>query len=326
MAYKHITKEERFYIEQRIALGDSIPKIAQELSRHKSSLYREIQRNTDVTFGFYSGLRADNIANARLVETVRKESFFDTKNKNHKKIHDFLVTKLKVRSSPEQISTLFKSNFGTDVSHQTIYRYIRTDRANGGGLFKHLRRRGKKYRVRTNKVDKVKNKVSIEKRDQIDVLAQDVGHYEIDTIFGFEQKSFLLTMVDIKSKYSIIVKIPNKEAQTVYNAIKHVMATTLLPFKSFTSDNGTEFAEHEKITQETGVKWYFCHPYSSFERGLNENTNGLIRDFYPKRTDFRKHTEQEFLELQNILNNRPRKTLGYKTPVQVMVQHMMATE
>lgn len=101
------------------------------------------------------------------------------------------------------------------------------------------------------------------------------------------------------------------------------MATTLLPFKSFTSDNGTEFADHEKITQETGVKWYFCHPYSSFERGLNKNTNGLIRDFYPKRTDFRKHTEQEFLELQNILNNRPRKSLGYKTPVQVMVQHMM---
>ena len=89
MAYKHITKEERFYVEQRIALGDSIPKIAQDLGRHKSSLYREIQRNTDKMFGFYSGLRADNIANKRLVETVRKDSFFDTKNKNHKKIHDF---------------------------------------------------------------------------------------------------------------------------------------------------------------------------------------------------------------------------------------------
>jgi len=183
MAYKHITKEERFYIEQRIALGDSIPKIAQELGRHKSSLYRELQRNTDVTFGFYSGLKADNIANKRLVDTVRKESFFDIKDKNYKKIHEFLISKLKVRSSPEQISSLFKSEFGSDVSHQTIYRHIWQDRVNGGGLFKHLRRRGKKYRIRANKVEKIKNKVSIEKRDNIDTLSLEVGHYEVDTIW-----------------------------------------------------------------------------------------------------------------------------------------------
>ena len=270
MAYKHLTKEERFYVEQRIALGDSIPKIAQDLGRHKSSLYREIQRNTDKMFGFYSGLRADNIANKRFVETMRKESFFNAKDKNAKKAHDFLITNLKLRSSPEQIASLFKSEFGSNVSHQTIYRHIWSDRANGGGLFKHLRRRGKKYRIKANKVDKIKNKVSIETRNSIDILAQEVGHYEIDTIFGLEQKSYLLTMVDIASKYSIIVKIPNKEALTVYNAIKHVMATTLLPFKSFTSDNGTEFADHEKITNETGLNWYFCHPYSSFERGLKK--------------------------------------------------------
>jgi len=320
MQYKHFSREERFYIEQRLYLGDSVPKIAKDLGRNKTSVYREIARNTDGLFGFYSGLRAHNIAAERQAHAVRKGKFFDSINPE---AMELIESEFKVRSSPEQIAFKIADELQIKVSHQTIYRYIHANRANGGNLYLHLRRRGKKYRNKSTTTEKIKDKQSIEKRCSIDILAKEAGHYEIDTIYGLEQKSFLLTMVDIATKYTLIVMLLNKEAQTIYDAIMQVMATTLLPFKSITSDNGSEFAYHAEVAKNTDIEWYFCHPYSSFERGLNENTNGLARDFYPKRTDFRDIQEAEFLKLQNILNNRPRKTLGYLTPTQAMMQHVM---
>ena len=135
-----------------------------------------------------------------------------------------------------------------------------------------------------------------------------------------------MTLVDIATKYTIVVKLNNKEALTVYNAIKSIMEKTLLPFKTITSDNGSEFAKHKEIAQETNIKWFFCDPYSSWQRGLNENTNGLIRDIYPKRTDFRFVNDHELLRLQNMLNNRPRKTLRYATPANEMVKYISQDE
>ncbi len=321
MSYTHLSGAERFYIEQRLVFGDSVPKIAKELGRDKTSIYREIARNTDESFGFYSHLRANNIASDRQKQAVRKEKFFDSIDKT---TLGFINTEFEVRTSPEQIAAKLKDELSVATSHQTIYRYIWGDRANGGKIYEHLRRRGKRYRNKIAKEEKVKNKLSIEKRDSIDILAREAGHYEIDTVFGLEQQSFLLTIVDISTKYLLVRKIQNKEALTVYNELKKVMATTLLPFKSITSDNGCEFAEHAKFTQETGIEWYFCHPYASWERGLNENTNGLIRDFYPKRTDFRLVPEEDIKKVQNILNNRPRKILGFTTSVKSMMKHIMA--
>jgi len=321
MAYKHFSSNERFYLEQRLSFGDSVYKIAKELGRHKSSLYNEINRNTDQSFGFYSGLRADNIAKERQALTVRKQKFFANVDK---KTMELINTEFKVRSSPDQISAKLKNDLHVEVSQQTIYRHVWCDRDNGGKLYEDLRRRGKKYRIKSAKKETIKNKQSIEKRALFNVLEKEIGHYEIDTIFGLDQKSFLLTIVDIATKYTIIRKIPNKEALTVYNEMKNVFATTLLPFKSITSDNGTEFAEHVAIAKAGGIDWYFCHPYSSWERGLNENTNGLIRDFYQKRTDFRLVPDKDIIVLQNILNNRLRKKLNYQTPSQAMVKHMMA--
>ena len=129
--------------------------------------------------------------------------------------------------------------------------------------------------------------MSIELRPKRLNLLMFAGHWEIDTIFGLDQKSFLLTIVDIATKYTVIIKIPNKEAGTVEKYFHEFMHNNLLPVLSVTSDNGGEFANHAKISEAYNIKWYFCHPFCSGERGLNENTNGLIRDFFPKKTDFR---------------------------------------
>jgi len=319
MAHKHLSDQERFYIEQRLAEGDGIPQIAKRLARHKTSLYRELKRNTDESFGFYSSLRAKNIANLRKHNTVRRIKIIDKLDQNTNTIISESLIK---RTSPEQISGLLKTQFQILISKQTLYRHIWADCNNGGKLYEHLRRRGKKRKSKTPASIAIRNKVNIAVRANIDLLRQEAGHYEIDTVFGLNQKSFLLTLVDIATKYTIIVKLANKEANTVYQAVKNIIATTLLPFKSITSDNGSEFAKHNEICEEANIKWYFCDPYSSWQRGLNENTNGLIRDVYPKKTDFRCVSDNKLLRLQNILNNRPRKTLNYATPTDEMVKRL----
>jgi transposase, IS30 family len=319
MAHKHLNHQERFYIEQRLAEGDTIPQIAKTLGRHKTSLYRELKRNTDPSIGFYSYLRAKNIATERKHHTVRRVKLLNTIDQN---TNQLIHKMLKLRMSPDQISGLFRTQFQVQISKQTLYRYIWENRSHGGDFYQHLRRRGKKRKNKLSAIIHIQNKVNIAVRKNIAFLRQEAGHYEIDTIFGLDQKSFLLTLVDIATKYTIIVKLYNKEAITIYHAIKNIMANTLLPFKSITSDNGSEFAKHDEIAQETNIKWYFCDPYSSWQRGLNENTNGLIRDIYPKRTDFRWITDDELLKWQNNLNNRPRKTLNYATPTDEMVKYL----
>ena len=319
MAHKHLTHQERFYIEQRLAEGDSIPQIAETLGRHKTSLYRELKRNTDPSIGFYSYLRARSMVTERNHQTVRRVKRLDTLDQQTKQLIDNLLS---LRMSPDQIAGLFRTQFQLPISKQTLYRFVWADRSQGGQLYQHLRRRGKKLKNKSFVSLPIQHKVNIAAREPIALLRQEAGHYEIDTMFGLDQESFLLTLVDIATKYTVIAKLDNKEAITVYNAIKRIMATTLLPFKSITSDNGSEFAKHREIAEETNIKWYFCDPYSSWQRGLNENTNGLIRDVYPKRTDFRLVADEELLAWQNNLNNRPRKTLNYATPTEAMVQHL----
>jgi IS30 family transposase len=151
-------------------------------------------------------------------------------------------------------------------------------------------------------------------------LLQSFGNWEVDTVFGKDQKSFLLTLVEMRTKYTIIRKIVNKEAATVKAEIEKIKAETGIIIKTMTSDNGGEFAEHASISKTYNFDWYFCHPFCSGERGLNENTNGLIRDFLPKGTDFNLISDEEILEIQNNLNSRPRKALKFKRPVYLFVE------
>ena len=226
------------------------------------------------------------------------------------------------QSSPEQISAVLRDESDFKVCPNTIYKHIKVDRLNGGKLFKLLRNKGKPHKTAVKTANpKIANKKSIESRPDTKLLLQEFGHWEIDTIFGWKQQSFLLTIVEMRSKFTVIIKLDNKEAITTERAVlKFFKENPFYTVKSITSDNGGEFANHEKIAAELALDWYFCHPYSSWERGLNEGTNRLIRGFYPKGFDFRTVNDQHIQNVQNILNQRVRKTLSFKRPATVMCE------
>ena len=320
MAYKHISSEERFYIEARLAKNESINSIAHDLKRSSSSISREIRKNTDPDFGFYSARRAQCLYEQRFKGVTRRPNRLSQLPDDAQQL---ITDSLSERSSPEQICGRVELEFDTKVSHQTLYRHIWKDRARGGTLYTQLRRRGKKSKPRDCKASaKIADKICISQRCEAANAKSEAGHWEIDTVFGLKQQSYLLTLADRCTKYTIIRKLDNKCAETVQLALQDIIENTLLPFKSLTSDNGSEFAYHAKITEQYGIPFYFARAYSSWERGLNEHTNGLIRDYLPKRTDFRVVEESEIQTIENTLNNRPRKILRFATPKEALVKQL----
>lgn len=316
--HKKLNQEERFYISKRLQAGDNKHQIAVDLKRSPSTIIREIARNQDSSTNIYSGLVATEKAQARQENANRKVEVITTISS---KAYYTILEELQKRSSPEQISAILSDELGEPISHQAIYNYIRHDKAKGGKLHLFLRRKGRGYRyVKKSAKVVINGKKSIELRPLKLALLQSFGNWEIDTIFGKDQKSYLLTLVEMRTKYTIIRKIANKEAATVKAAMDKIIAETGIVIKTMTSDNGGEFALHAEMSKLYNFDWFFCHPFCSGERGLNENTNGLIRDFLPKRTDFNLISDEEILEIQNILNNRPRKVLQFKRPVYVFVE------
>ncbi|PNM27164.1 IS30 family transposase [Yersinia enterocolitica] len=208
----------------------------------------------------------------------------------------------------------------------SLYRYIQQERQAGGDLYQQLPHRGKQYNYHTDQTPRgpIPNRVGIEQRPAEADLKQQPGHFEIDTIFGKDQKSFLLTVVDKAVKMVIIRTLPNKRAETVVAAFRDIVANTFCEFKTLTADNGSEFAQHEQITEITGAPVYFARPYHSWERGLNEHTHGLKQRFYPKGTDFNQVTHRKVAALEHQLNTRGRKSLGYRTPNEIFLTHLQA--
>jgi transposase, IS30 family len=322
MTYTHLTDNELFYIEKRLAENIGVSTIARELGRDRSTINREISRNNDESFGFYSGLRANTLALESQKTAKRKSKKISNLSSE---IFEKFMSMLKDRTSPDQIRGRIRRENNVNIATSTIYDYIAEDRANGGKLYTFLRHRGKKYRAVSNgSRSRIPNRVSIHNRPEIANLKQAPGHWECDTVYGKDQQSYLLTLTDKATKFEIIRKIPNKEAETIYKEIQNIVATTLLPFETITSDNGTEFSLHESITNTTGAYFYFADSYSSWQRGLNEHHNGLIRDFLPKGSDFRKEDDIVFTQIENNLNNRPRKSLNYLTPVEAMVNYLQS--
>jgi len=316
---KHLTKEERLVIQVGLESKRNISAIAKELSRSKSCISKEIHNNTDPTFGHYNYLRADNIARERQnkaktgnykISKIPKE-IMDKLFDSYMGVHEL---------SPDDAAYKLRVEEDYRISYSSLYRHIYRNKVNGGKLFKYLPRKGKRHKkakyVRVN----INNKVMIDNRPVKEILLLEAGHWEIDTIFGKDQESFLLTLVDIATMYTIIVKLDNKAANTVEQALLKIFGSGFLPLTSITSDNGGEFACHNAIKQVFGIKWYFCHPYCSWERGLNENTNGLIRRSLPKGTDFNKVSNEEIRMIQNNLNARYRKRIGRLTPTNKMVE------
>ena len=317
MKYRQLTLEKRYQISALIKVGLNQKSIAIELSVHPSTISREFKRNSDLVRGYnaeFAQIRCTK------VERQKKKRFSLTKP-----IEKYIRAKLKQDWSPEQISGRMKRDTGIYVVHETIYRYIYANKLNGGKLYTYLRHRNKKYHHRSNDYKArgtIIDRVMIDKRPKVVEKKNRIGDLEIDTVVGKDHKGFLVTVVDRKSKFVIIKNVPTKEASVVTEALIEMIYPIKAITKTITSDNGKEFAYHKQVSAALDTKFYFANPYHSWERGLNEHTNGLIRQYLPKKSEFLNVSKDEINMIQDRLNHRPRKILKYKTPYEVFFSEM----
>ena len=311
MKYHHLTREERHTISALHRKGDQPNSIAATLGRHPATIRREIKRNA-TSSGGYQYQMAHRLAQTRSRNASCRSS------RCAQESWDFAVEKLTSQQwSPDQISAELEILKLPSMSHETIYLRIYADKNNGGEIHSHLRHKINSYRDRSLTQDnrgRIKGATSIEKRPSVVDERSRIGDWEMDLVIGKVSGPALVTMVERKTRYTLIAKVPNKTSEAV---ALQIMAK-LLPHRSklhtLTFDNGKEFAAHAMIDEILGSTSYFAHPYSSWERGLNENTNGLIRQYFPKGTDFEKVTDAQILEVESKLNTRPRKCLDRRTP------------
>lgn len=317
--YKQLTYEERCQIYALNKSGMSQNKIAKQLNVSQSTISREIARNT--------GLRGYRIQQAQRLAQQRRAGASKA-IKMTAKLIELINLKLDVQWSPEQISGWLELNKAINISYETIYQHIWRDKQRGGMLFKALRRKGKKYQSRSK--DKqagrgfIKNRVSIDERPQVVDDKSRVGDWEIDLVIGKGHSGALVTIVERKTSFTVSTRVNDKSADTVTAATIALLKPYQKAVVTITADNGKEFAYHEKMTEGLGCDVYFADPYCSWQRGLNENTNGLLRQYWPKSTDFKKIEQSEVKAVVVKLNDRPRKKLNYKTPAQLMAEHMVA--
>lgn len=309
--YKQLTPEQRYKIEAFKKAGWSISKIAEDIGVNISTISRELRRNKPVK-GYYKASYAQSYAEHRKSRLRQPRRLTDS-------ILSFVNNCItKEQFSPEQIVGYARKLNIPMVCHETIYKYIREDKIKGGDLYRHLRHK-LKHRKRPvgGKHINIKDKVSIEQRPEIINNRSRFGDWEIDTIIGKNNRGAILTIVERKTKMLIMKKLTEgKNAKALSIVVKNELIAYADSIRSITSDNGSEFAEHKKIANDLNIDFYFAHPYSSWERGLNENTNGLIRQYIPKGTDFNEISDEQIKEIQYKLNRRPRKLLDYETPVQ----------
>ena len=235
-------------------------------------------------------------------------------------VAEFVTDKLLLDWSPEQISGYAKRWELFSISHEGIYQFIFEDKQKGGELYKHLRHQHKKYRKRYGSPKRqslIKNRVMIDDRPKIVEERSRVGDWEIDTIIGKNQKQAILSMVERKSKFTLLRKLTFKTSDATQNALKEALLAYKLFVHIITSDNGSEFAKHSEVSKALEAQFFFAHPYSSWERGLNENTNGLVRQYIKKGSELTNITDKNLAIISDKLNTRPRKTLGYKSPNEV---------
>ena len=319
MTYRQLTLEERSMIYGFRQSGFSITQISIEMGRHKSTISRELKRN--------SGNRGYRPKQANEKAMERKSTSFKAK-KWTLKVERTVIKLLKKELSPEQISEYLKKQNKVFISHQRIYQFIELNKKTGGNLFTYLRqgkkKRRKKYGKNAAKRGKIRNRVSIKDRP-LDVETRlKIGHWEGDTIIGKNHKLAMITLVERKSGFSIIVKVNSKNSKLVANKIIRAMSKYKKMVKSITFDNGLEFAEHELIAKSLNCKIYFADPYSSWQRGTNENTNGLIRQYFPKGSDFNNYSNIVVRNVMNRLNSRPRKRLDFRSPYEILLRKSVA--
>ena len=244
---------------------------------------------------------------------------------------------LKKSWSPVQLAGRLKRDTKIEISHETIYRYIYKNQSTGGRLYKYLRHQNKKYTKRSSQYKtrgQIKNRVNISKRAKAVESKSRFGDFEVDTIIGKDHKGAIVTLVDRKSKYTLMKIVKSKHADVVTEAIVDLLQPIKHLVHTITADNGKEFSYHEEVAKALNIKFYFCDPYSSWQRGLNEHmpersdkcpwgTNGLIREYIPKKSKFDTVNKTQIVTIQNILNERPRKSLKFLTPNEVFFKEFL---
>lgn len=311
MNYTHLTQEERYQIYALKKAGHTQNEIANVLERSESTISRELARNRGGCG--YRPKQAQSMAVDRRAMNAR--TIDDT-------TWQFVREMLMLQWSPEQISG------HAAISLETVYQRVYADKRTGGLLWKNLRCQ-KQRKKRYGKVDRrgmIPNRLSIDDRPAIVETRSRIGDWEADTIIGKNHRQAIVSIVERKTGLTLIRKVERKTAQAVSQAMTKLLKPYLRKVHTITSDNGREFAGHEEIAATLKADFYFAHPYSSWERGTNENTNGLIRQYFPKNRDFTTITQQEIDTAMERLNNRPRKRLGYQTPNQVFFKSGVALQ
>ncbi len=319
---KHLTTEQRYVISSMLLKGYTQSDIAKVIGKDKSVVSREIRRNRDRRNSEYKAILAQRKYEQRLRNKPRKIRFTDT-------VKEYVREKLQDDLSPEQIRGRAKRDNIECVSHETIYQYIWQDKKQGGKLYLHLRRQGRRYRKRGNLKDTrgiIKNRISIDERPAIVDKKERFGDLEIDTIIGKNHKGAILTINDRWSSFVWIRKLNGKNAEELAEMATKTLEKIKLLLHTITGDNGKEFAHHQTIAQKLNIDFYFAHPYHSWERGANENTNGLIRQYIPKGTDFQNITQEFITRIQNKLNLRPRKKLDFLSPLEFLTKFDIITD
>lgn len=310
--YTQLSQEERYTITAYLKMGLSYSAIAKEMGRDKSTISRELNRNLRPT-GYYAASVAHSYATARRKKCRRGSNF----TFEQWKLVLFLI---RLDYSPEQVSNIIKLHTDFSISHETIYQYLLVDKKKGGNIYKHLRIVPKRRRKRYNSHDsrgRLAGKRMIDDRPEIINSREEFGHWEGDTMIGSDRHHCIVTLVERKTGFLIIKKIKSRTVDEVNKVCLKAIEEHGQAFKSITFDNGTEFHGYKTLEENLGVVCYFAKPYHSWERGTNENTNGLIRQYIPKKSCMKNLTQQKCDAIAEKLNTRPRKRLGYKTPFEV---------
>ena len=307
--YRQLTDSERnqFYALRKAKIP--MTEIAKQLSRSRTTLYNELDRNTGGRG--YRPKQAQQFADQRRAKTAQPL-------KMTPEVIIYIKAKLRLQWSPEQIANVMEGDpcgSGIAVSHETIYRHIWDDKQANGTLYTHLRQGQKRRRKRRGSKDsrgKIRNRVDIDLRPDVVETRERLGDWEADLVCGAGASGYLVTLLERASRRVLIGYTKTKFADQVTDEILHLLKNEIV--ETITFDNGKEFAGHEKIAAELGCDCFFAKPYHSWERGANENTNGLIRQYFPKKTSFADITADQIAFVQNRLNTRPRKCLDFKPP------------
>jgi len=311
MTYHQLTSEERYMLSALRRQGLTQAQIGRQLGRHRSTIGRELQRNSSLGDGSYRPSKAIERTTGRRSRSRRNQHFT---------LEDYRCVEALLRRqwSPEQVSGFLRRSRRLQISHETIYRHVWHDRRCGGDLHEHLRGAPKRlYRKRYRSYDsrgRLAGKRHISERPAAVEGRRQLGHWEIDTVMGHGNQHCIVSLVERKTGYVLIGKLKARTAAQLNQRTIRLARRHADHFRTITADNGTEFHHYPAIERAIRLKFYFATPHHAWERGTNENTNGLIRQYLPKRTSMATLTQHQCNVIARKLNTRPRKRLDYQTP------------